>query len=748
MSGWSQLPDPAYDAVIGDASGATPEPLAPEPERYEFAERTGPVGVGRRAFFRATGAGIVVFGILSQTEVVSGAAPAAPAQRPVAARGESGWAEMESLPDNIGPWLHIAPSGAVTVFTGKVEVGQGVRTSLAQEVAQELRAPFEQISLVMGDTARTPFDMGTFGSRTTPMMGQRLRHVAAAAREVLMRLAAQRWGLPAGEGRQLRTEAGAVLDPATGRRLSYGELAQDRELAEATYLHDPLTPAADWTIAGHSVPKVNGRAVVTGAFPFPSDQRLPGMHHGKVIRPPAFGCRLLRVDSRAAEQIAGVRVARDGDFLGVTAPSLEAAERAARAVQAEWSPVPPQPSNGDLFAFLRRHAQPVESRDRYERGSVAAGLRAVAQRQHATYTVAYIQHAPMETRAALAEWRDGGVTVWTGTQRPFATRDALAEAFRLPREKARVLVPDTGGAFGGKHTPEAAVEAARLARAAGVPVRLQWTREEEFTWAYFRPAGVIDIRCGAAADGRLTAWEFHNYNSGSAAIRTPYEVENQRIEFHSTEHPLRQGSYRALAATANHFARESQMDELARALGLDPIEFRLRNLRDERLRAVYQAAARAFGWPGRKTRPGQGFGFGGGTEKGGRVASCAEVVMAGDSVEVRRVVTAWESGAIIDPDNLRNQITGAAIMGLGGALFEEVEFGAGQVRTDRFSRYPVPRFSGLPVIEAVLVDRPDLPPAGAGEIPLVGVAPAIANAICDATGERRRHMPLAMGSVA
>lgn len=747
MSSKEQMPDAAYDAGIGGPGI--------EPERYEMKEPPPRAGIGRRDFFRTTGAGIVVFGVMSTAEPESAAEAPASRQR-AAGRGPSEWAEMESLPENIGAWLHIAPSGAVTVFTGKVEVGQGVRTSLAQEVAQELAAPFDRITLVMGDTKRTPFDMGTFGSRTTPMMGQRLRHVAAAAKQVLLRLAAERWGLSARQEGRLRAQAapqeGRILDPATGRWLGYGALAQGQELAEATYLNDALTPAADWTIAGRSVPKVNGHAVVTGAFQFPSDIARPGMRYGKVIRPPAFGCRLRHVEDRAARAMGGVTVVRDGDFLGVTAPTIEAAERAARAVRAQWTAAPEQPSNANLFQYLRRHAQPAEGRDRYIRGSVAAGLQAAAHRLRATYTVAYIQHAPMETRAAVAEWQGGGVTVWTGTQRPFATRDALAEAFHLPREKARVLVPDTGSAFGGKHTPEAALEAARLARGAGAPVRLQWTREEEFTWAYFRPAGVIEVSCGCAADGRLTAWEFHNYNSGTAAIRTQYDVANQIIAFHPTEHPLRQGSYRALAATANCFARESAMDELARvagrAAGMDPLEFRLRNLHDERMRAVYQAAARAFGWPGRKTEAGQGFGFGAGTDKGGRVATCAEIVVRGGQIELRRIVSAWESGAVVDPDNLRNQITGAAILGLGGALFEQVVFSDGQVRSDRFSRYPVPRMRGLPKIEAVLVNRPDLPPAGAGEIPIVGVAPALANAIFDASGERRRHMPLADATLA
>jgi isoquinoline 1-oxidoreductase len=307
-----------------------------------------------------------------------------------------------------------------------------------------------------------------------------------------------------------------------------------------------------------------------------------------------------------------------------------------------------------------------------------------------------------------------------------------------------VIVPDTGSAYGGKHTGDAALEAARLARAAGHPVKIVWTREEEFTWAYFRPAGIIEVKSGISGDGMLTAWEFHNYNSGGSGIATPYVVANQRIQFHAARSPLRQGSYRGLAATANHFARETHMDELAHAAGIDPLEFRLKNIADPRLRDVFQAAAKSFGWPGKKLQPGQGFGLGGGIEKNGYVATCAEVAVDRGSGDVRviRVATAFECGAIVNPDGLRNQVIGANIMGLGGALFEAVEFENGRIANARFSRYRVPRFRDVPEIEAVLLDRKDIPSAGAGETPIVGIAPAIGNAIFSATGVRLRSLPL------
>jgi nicotinate dehydrogenase subunit B len=301
----------------------------------------------------------------------------------------------------------------------------------------------------------------------------------------------------------------------------------------------------------------------------------------------------------------------------------------------------------------------------------------------------------------------------------------------------RVIVPDTGAGYGGKHTGEASIEAARLARAAGKPVKLVWTREEEFTWAYFRPAGVIDIRSAVGSDGKLTAWEAHNFNSGTAGLHTPYAVPHQRHVFHPTDAPLRQGSYRALASTANHFARETHIDELAVMTAADPLAFRERNLTDARLRAVLHAAAERFRW-----HPGKGVGLACGTEKGGYVATCAEVAVDKDQVRVIRLVTAFECGAIVNPDGLRNQIEGAALMGLGGALFEAVDFADGRILNGRFSSYRVPRMSDLPALDTVLVDRRDLPSAGAGEAPIITVAPAIGNAIASLTSRRLRGLPL------
>ena len=701
-----------------------------EPERYELrAAVPYHFDLDRRNFFKFLGAGIVVVSVLK---------PAIAAQESGGARQRRG----ESLPQEVDAWLHLGANGKVSVYTGKVEVGQNIRTSLSQAVAEELHVPIERIELVMGDTQLTPFDMGTFGSRTTPTMNLQLRKVAAAAREALVELAAQQWQA---DRLQLRAADWKITDPKTNRTVDYAALLKGQQITRTIAADQPLIPATQWKVAGQSIPRVDGRDFVTGQHRYPSDQKLPGMLYGKVLRPPVFNASLASADTKKAEQM-GVTVVQDGNFLGVAGPSSKSAEAAVGAIHAEWKSEP-QISNKELFDYLRKDAaqgkDPSGDGDRFETGSVDQAMSSADHKLKTTYTVQYIAHVPLEPRAALARWDGDQLTVWTGTQRPFGVRGQLAEAFHIPEDHVRVLMPDTGSGYGGKHTGETAIEAARLARAAKRPVKVLWTREEEFTWAYFRPAGVMEVASGVRNDGTITAWEFHNYNSGSAGIRSYYEIPNQRIIFHEVNSPLRQGSYRALAATANHFARESHMDEIAHAVKMDSLEFRLKNLKNERLRAVFEAAAKQFGWGKSKTE-GQGFGMGGGYEKLGNIATFAEVNVDKKSgnVKIVRVVSAFECGAIVNPDNLRNQIEGSNVQGLGGAMFEAIEFKNGKIKNGRLSQYRVPRFSDLPALETVLLDRKDIPSVGAGECPMIGLAPAIANAIFDATGTRLRALPL------
>jgi isoquinoline 1-oxidoreductase len=588
-----------------------------------------------------------------------------------------------------------------------------------------------------------------------------VRRACAAARELLLGTAAAEWKV---ERAALSVRDGKIVGPGPEQVASYGDLVAksfEKGLEGEIEPGVAVTVVGEWKVLGTSTLRLGGEAIVTGAHRYPSDIRLPGLLHGKVLRPPSFGAKLVSIDLAAAKAMDGVTAVRDGDFVGFAAPTSARAREALEAVlpTARWEETP-QPASDDLYEHLVARAGSGGDGGRRggggggrrggggERGSVETALAGAAKALRERYHVAYIQHAPLEPRAAAAEWKDGALSVWTGTQNPDRVRGQLGEAFRVPSDKVRVVVPDTGGGFGGKHTGEVAIEAARLAREAGKPVSLTWTREEEFTWAYFRPAGVIEVAGGLDAGGRLIAWEQTSYNSGGSAVETPYAVPNARARSRSSDSPLRQGSYRALASTANVFARESFMDELAAAAGVEPLAFRLRELEDARLRAVLESAAERFAWERRRKalegRKDRGVGLACGTEKGSYTAACVEIEVAADSGRFRvvEVCQAFECGAIHNPDNVRAQVEGSIIQGLGAALREEIRFRDGKILNPSFSSYRVPRFRDVPRIEVVLLDRRDLPSAGAGETPIIAVAPAIGNALFAAAGARLRSLPL------
>lgn len=694
------------------------------PEQYELhTEPAYKFNLNRRRFFQVMGSGLAIAfttyksmgGVLTGDDV--------------------------KLPEEqVGAWIHIGENGDVTVYTGKAEVGQNIRTSLAQVVAEELQVPMEKISMILGDTDLTPYDRGTFGSRSTPYMGPQLRKAAATAREILIDMAAKEWKT---DRAGLFIEKGEVKNKKSGQSVNIGKLTQGKELVQGVNEKVTVTPPDKWKVAGTSVPKVNARMFLTGKHRYASDIKLPGMLYGKILRPPSFGATLTSVDVSGAKKMKEVVVVQDRDFIGVTAPDAHTAQKAIEAIRAEWKPVS-QPGRDEIFAHLKKTAESGNARDNDSTGNVTAALSSAAVKIEQTFLVDYIAHAPLEPRAGVAQWTSGKLTVWTGTQRPFGVQEDLAEVFNMPKENIRVIQPDTGSGYGGKHTGEAGIEAARLAKEANKPVKVVWTREEEFTWAYLRPAGVIEVKAGADRNGMVTAWEFHNYNSGGSGIETPYVVANKQIQFHPADSPLRQGSYRGLAATANVFARESIMNDLAVELKIDPLAFRLKNLKEERMINVLKAAADKFGWSQYQPTPGHGIGIACGTEKGGFVATCAEVAFdrSNEDVKVLRAVTAFECGAIINPQHLETQIQGAVIQGLGGALFEWINFKDGKILNARFSDYRVPRFADVPVLESVMLNRTDIPSAGAGETPIFGIAPAIRNAIANATGKKLYTLPL------
>jgi nicotinate dehydrogenase subunit B len=699
------------------------EELTPDrlyPEQYElFEKRWAGKPLTRRNFFKRMGAGIASFLVVS--DIVAGS---------ISKTLAHGISE-----DDIAAWIHINEEGKITCYTGKVEVGQNIRTSLAQVVAEELFVNVEDIHFIMGDTFLTPYDRGTFGSLTTPQMAPKLRKAAASVRELLKSTAAQEWSTSS-SGLQL--EQGVVFHPGNGKKLSYAQLANGKQLSQRVNQDAPVVPVENWKIAGTSVPKANGKDYITGKHEYVSDMKLEGMQYGKVLRAPFLEAQLKSLDTTSAENLSGVKVVRDGDFVGVTAPDSTTANMAIAMIQAEWERKD-QPSREQLFSHLKAKAKEQPEKNSRVDEAYDKGVKKVSS----SFNVDYIAHTPLEPRAGVAEWKDGELHVWTGTQRPFGVQEELAKEFGLSTEKIRVRMPDTGSGYGGKHTGEAGIEAAKLSKAIGKPVKINWTREEEFMWAYFRPAGLIEVRAALNENGKLSAWEMYNYNSGGAGIETPYMVQAKHHQFIPSDTPLRQGSYRALASTANVFAIESVMNDLAIEAGKDPVEFRLEHLEDNRLQDVLRETASHFGW-NKEKKANRGYGVACGYVKGGYVATCAEVHVDPDTEEVKvvRLTVGFECGAIINPRHLKSQVVGCVLQGLGGALFEAVYFENGQILNPAFSSYRVPRFRDIPDLDVVLVNRKDKAPAGAGEAPIIGVAPAIRNAIQDASGKKINMLPM------
>jgi len=665
-----------------------------------------------------------------------------------------------------GAWVHVSPSGTVTAFTGKVDVGQDNRAAFRLLVAEELAVDPGSVRVVQGDTDLCPYDPGTFGSLSMPEAGEWLRRAAAGAREALLDLAARRWGAedPGHDTAGLASSGGAVTGGPGGTRLTYRELLTGQRRLDVLEAEPSLTPPAAWRIAGYrpavagpgaagapdappaahegAAGDVAGRLdVVTGARPYASDQSRPGMRYGAVLRPPVRGARLRAADTRAAAGIPGVIVVRDGEFVGAVAPDLVTARRAVAAIRADWET--PAALPGPMADYLRSHPVVSEGWPRpvdHGVGDTEAALGAAAVTVSATYTTAYLAHVPMETRAAVAQWAGRRLTVWTGNNVPFPVRSRLAAALGLDERDVRVIVPPTGGGFGGKRGDEA-IEAARLARAAGCPVKVHWSRAEEFQFGFVRPMAVIDVRAGLSSGGRIAAFDLNDINAGPQGTAFPYAAASWRVRYQPSASPLAQGPYRALAATANTFARESAIDELAHTAGCDPLRFRLDRLADERLATVLRAAAGSDGLASPGPRRGQGVAVG--LEKGGRVATRAEVAVDADgTIAITRIVTAYECGAVVSPATVLSQVQGGTVMALGGALFEQVTLADGHQETRSLAGYRVPRFGDIPEIQVLLVDRPDIPSAGAGETPLIAVAPAIANAIFAATGRRLRALPL------
>lgn len=701
----------------------------PAPSTYDeylqadLSDPSASSGVTRRDFLAALGAGIVVLFGWSDLQAAEGG------------RGGRG----ENLDWNA--FLRIAPDGRVTVFSGKVELGQGIRTSLAQIVAEELDVPLGSVDMVMGDTDLCPWDAGTFGSMTTRFHAPLLRSACAEARAILIQLAAEKWKLPPAT---LSVRNGRVVVAADPKRsIAYGALAQGQRITRRLDPKPEPEDPARYTLVGTSPLRTDAVAKVTGAAKYTGDIRLPGMLYARVLRPPAHGARLLRADLSAARQMPGVQVVQDGDLIATLAEDRELADAAIERIKAEFAPGPAQPDEESIYEHLVRTAG--EGRIIAQEGDLDAGARSAAQVFDETYYNAYVAHAAMEPHTALVRVEGDRVTVWASTQRPFGCKDEVAEALGLPAANVRVLTPFVGGGFGGKSFNLQAVQAARLAKATGRPVQVAWTREDEFFYDTFRPAAVVTIRSGLDAAGRIVLWDYTVYNAGERGAPQFYTIPNHRTRSTSGRSPLPTGAWRAPGNNSNTFAREQQIDIMAAKAGVDPVTFRLRHLAaDAPVRRCLETAARVFGYRPARHPSGRGIGVACGMDSGTWVAHFAEVAVDRETgkVRVKRVVCAQDMGRAIHPEGARQQMEGCITMGLGYALGEEVHFRGGEVLTRSFSEYPLPRFSDLPRIEAVLVDPKEGAPQGGGEPAIICMGAVIANAIFDATGARLYHLPM------
>jgi nicotinate dehydrogenase subunit B len=694
----------------------------------DFADITTGAHLSRREFLKRLGGGIIIFFCIGDSSLLE-------AQR----RGRE-------YPDDFNAYLRIGADGRVTCFTGKIEQGQGVITSLAQTLADEIDVSLESVDMVMGDTALCPWDMGTFGSLTTRFFGPPLRAAAAEARVVLIELAAEHLKTPA---ERLITKNGVIFDKnRRQKKVTYAQLAKGKIIERHLKEKPAVKSVSEFNIIGKPALRLDALEKVTGKAKYAGDIRLPDMLYARILRPPAHGAKLKSVDTSAAEKINGVRLVRDGDLLAVLCKDPEQAENALTKIKAEFDVPEAEVDDENIFDHLLNNAVRKEVVDRA--GDIASGQKLADAVFEQTYFDGYVAHAAIETHTALAKAEGDKATVWASTQTPFPLKDRIAEELDLRPENVRIITPFVGGGFGGKTRNRQAIEAAKLAKLAGQPVQVAWTRAEEFFYDSFRPAAVVKIKSGITNSSKIAFWDYGVYFAGQRGSKMFYDVLHHRTttfsdrERDSGPHPFDTGAWRAPANNTNTFARESQIDIMASKAGMDPLEFRLKNLSDERMLGVLKAAAEKFGWTSAKAPNGRGFGIACGIDSGSYVAEMAEVEVdkKRGSVQVKRVVCAQDMGLVVNPQGARLQVEGCITMGLGYALTEDIHFKGGEILDLNFNTYELPRFSSVPKIETVLIKADDSPPQGGGEPAIICMGGVIANAICDATGARVFQLPM------
>ncbi len=709
---------------------------APTARRQDACATPAPTPGNRREFLKQFGAGIIIFVSLGDLDL--GLAAQAARQR----GGRGG-----GLPADFNAFLKIGEDGRVTCFTGKIEMGQGPITSLPQMLAEELETPIETVDIVMGDTDRCPWDMGTFGSMTTPVFGPALQRAAAQAKAVLLELAADSLKLPQS---QLAVKDGVIFDQQNKEhRVTYGQLAKGRRIERRLEGKEVLKAVSEYKIIGKPMLRRDAEVKVTGQAQFAGDMRLPGMLYARLVRPPAHGAKLRSADLDACKQLPGVQVIQEDDLVAVLHELPDVAEAALEKVKAQFDVPEAKVDDQNIFEHLEKVA-PGPSVLAHG-GDLDEGRKLAAKTFQRTYLDSYVAHATIETHTALASIEGEKATVWASTQNPFGAQREIAQALGFSPQNVRVIAPFVGGGFGGKTQNSQAVEAARLAKLVGKPVQVCRTRQEEFFYDTFRPAAIIKLDSGIDSAGKITFWDYEVFYAGSRGAGQFYAVPHHRTTARGAgwtgppgSHPFATGAWRAPGNSSNTFARESQIDLMAAAAGIDPVEFRLNNLADKRMIRALKAAAERFGWTPAKAPSKRGYGVACGTDAGACVAAIAEVAVdaAKGAVQVKRVVYGVDLGLVVNPEGARLQIEGSITMGMGYALTEQVHFKGGQVLDTGFDTYELPRFSWVPGIEIVLIDAKETPPQGGGEPAIILMGALIANAIHDATGARLLRMPM------
>jgi isoquinoline 1-oxidoreductase len=600
--------------------------------------------------------------------------------------------------------------------------------------------------MVMGDTDLCPYDGGTWGSMSTRSFGPNMRAAAAEARGVLLELASEQLGVPVS---QLEVKDGIITDTKSPKNtVTYAQLTKGKKLEKYLDVKPPVEDYTKFTYIGKPYNRSDSYLKVTGQAKYAGDLKLPGMVFARILRPPSHGAKLTSADVSGAEKIEGVKVVRDGDFIAVVGENRDKTDEAIVKIKAEYSFDEMKVNDKTIFEWILK----ADSASNVVRsaGDLEAGRQLSETTFESEFHDVYLAHVPIETHTALANIEGDKLTVWAATQTPFGLQDGIVRELGFPREMVRVITPFVGGGFGGKGAYQQGVEAAKLAKLTGKPVMVVWTRDEEFFYDTFHSAAVVKINSGIDKSGMIKLWDYHVYYAGTRGADTIYDVPNAKTTSYNRNknappvHPFGTGPWRAPNNNTNTFARESQIDIMASKAGKDPLDFRLKNLKDEKMIACLKAVADKFGYVAGKTPSGRGIGVACGSDAGTWVAHMAEVKVDKNTgkVQVVRIACAQDMGLCVNPEGALIQMEGCITMGLGYAFTEEVLFEGGNILNRGLDSYQIPRFSWVPKIDCVILDRKDKAPQGGGEPAIIAIGAVVSNAIYDATGARLYRTPM------